>query len=103
MRKLVVPALAGAAALAALAMSPAKADVILGIQAGPIGAATQVQWDDGYRPYRPPYRPDYRPYDRPYGIYRPGPPVYRERQCWVERRWVETEWGPRPRPVRICR
>lgn len=100
MRKLVVPALAGAAALALLAMSPAQAEagVILGVQAGPVGAATQVQWDDGYRPHRH-YRPDYRPQ----GYYRPAPPVYRPRQCWTEQRWVETQWGPRSRPVRVCR
>jgi len=27
-------------------------------------------------------------------------PVYRE--CWVERRWVDTPWGPEPRRVRVC-
>jgi hypothetical protein len=29
-----------------------------------------------------------------------GPGYYRE--CWVERRWVETPWGPEPRRVRVC-
>jgi len=27
-------------------------------------------------------------------------PAYRE--CWVERRWVDTPWGPEPRRVRVC-
>jgi hypothetical protein len=37
--------------------------------------------------------------DRPYYGYGGGP-YYRE--CWVERRWVETPWGPEPRRVRVC-
>lgn len=24
------------------------------------------------------------------------------RECWVERRWVDTPWGPEPRRVRVC-
>jgi hypothetical protein len=28
------------------------------------------------------------------------PGYYRE--CWVERRWVDTPWGPEPRRVRVC-
>lgn len=27
-------------------------------------------------------------------------PAYRE--CWVERRWVDTPYGPEPRRVRVC-
>lgn len=27
-------------------------------------------------------------------------PYYRE--CWVERRWVDTPYGPEPRRVRVC-
>lgn len=105
MRKFVVPALAGAAALAALAVAPATAEagVILGVQAGPPAAFTQVQWDGGYGGGYREYRPRPPGYDRPYGYYRPGPPVYRPRQCWTEQRWVETQWGPRSRMVRVCR
>lgn len=24
------------------------------------------------------------------------------RECWIERRWVDTPWGPEPRRVRVC-
>ncbi|MDP2800896.1 MAG: hypothetical protein Q8O26_03350 [Phreatobacter sp.] len=27
---------------------------------------------------------------------------YRERECWIERRWVDTPYGPERRRVRIC-
>ncbi len=108
MRKFVLTALAGFAALTAVALTPSKADAspAVALELGlPAGSLTPVQWGGygyGYRPYRP-----YRPYGfygapRPYGFYgrpyRPYAPT-----CWVERRWVDTPWGPRPRPVRICR
>lgn len=24
------------------------------------------------------------------------------RECWIERQWVDTPWGPEPRRVRVC-
>jgi hypothetical protein len=107
MRKFVVPALAGLAALSAIALTPSKADaqVSIGIGVGiPGGYHTPVQWGGGgyyghgprhhwHRPHRPHYG---------YGHYRPYRPAYVP-SCWVERRWVDTPWGPQPRPVRICR
>ncbi|MCA0320189.1 MAG: hypothetical protein LCH88_19185 [Proteobacteria bacterium] len=111
MRKLVLTAMAGLAGLSAAAFTPSKADASpavaleLGLSAETL---TPVQWGGyggGYygRPYRPygVYRP-YRPY-RPYGVYRPYRPAYVAPSCWVERRWVQTPWGPEPRRVRICR
>jgi hypothetical protein len=109
MNKLVLTALAGVAAVSAAVITPSKAEaqVSIGIGiGGPGGYATPVQWGGGYygRPYRP-YRPGFYGPPRPYGygIYRPYRPAYVAPSCWVERRWVDTPWGPEPRRVRICR
>jgi hypothetical protein len=114
MRKLVFPALAGLAALSAVAFAPSKADAQVSIGIGvdvPGGYHQPVQWGPGpdwdapprrhYRPAPPEHYGVYRP-DRHHHEYRPYR-HHREPTCWVERRWVETPWGPRPRPVRICR
>ncbi|WP_439575336.1 sulfur globule protein precursor [Phreatobacter sp.] len=106
MRKFLLPALAGLAALGAAAFTPSRADaqVSIGIGIGP--APLAVQYGGGW------HRPHYgygRPhgYPRPHGYYRPHYGAYRPYPvaptCWVERRWVETPWGPEPRRVRICR
>jgi hypothetical protein len=107
MRKLVLTALAGLAALSASALTPSAAEASpavaleLGLSAETL---TPVQWGGGYygRPYRP-YRPGFYGPPRPYGFYRPYRPAYVVPSCWVERRWVDTPWGPEPRRVRICR
>ncbi|MFN3853630.1 MAG: hypothetical protein ACK4M0_04475 [Phreatobacter sp.] len=105
MRKFLLPALAGLAALGATALTPSRADaqVSIGIGIGPAPLAVQYGYGPGWhRPYRPDdgyYRP-YRPYRPYYGYYRPYPVAP---TCWIERRWVDTPWGPEPRRVRICR
>lgn len=121
MRSLVLSALAGIAALSAVAASPsdARAQVAIGVEIG----ATPVQWGPGpdwdgpRRHYGPPPhmgpRPHYRPpppppygFHRPpppYGVYRPYRPAYVAPDCWRERRWVDTPWGPEVRMVRVCR
>ena len=64
-------------------------ELSIGIGAGP------RHYDD--RPgWRPPPRADYDG-ERSY-VYRER----RERECWVERRVVETPYGPERRRVRVC-
>lgn len=100
MRKLALTAVAGLATLTAVAFTPSKADAQVSIGIGIDAPAPYVPaqyygggWDRPYyRPYRP-YRPGF--YGGGYG--------YGPRRCWIERRWVETPWGARPRDVRICR
>ncbi|QCK87027.1 hypothetical protein E8L99_15290 [Phreatobacter aquaticus] len=106
MRRLVLTALAAVAGLGAVAAAPSKADaqVAIGFGIASPMIAEPVQY------YPPPYRGDWGPRRHwdgpPPGFYRPPPPRWGPpppRHCWVERRWVETPWGPRPRPVRVCR
>lgn len=99
MRKLALTAMVGLAALTAVALTPSKADaqVSIGIGIAAPGPYVPAQYYGGGGWDRPYYRP-YRPY-RP-GFYGGG---YGPRRCWIERRWVETPWGARPRDVRICR
>lgn len=116
MRKHILTAAIALAGLSAAAFTPSKAEagpavaLELGLAADSL---TPVQWGGHngrpYRPYRHHgfYGPP-RPYGfygapRPYGFYRPYRPAYVAPSCWVERRWVDTPWGPEPRRVRICR
>lgn len=110
MRKLVLTAAAALAGLSAAAFTPSKAEASpavameLGLSAETL---TPVQWGGGHYGHRHhwhrhhwhrPHRPHYG-----YGFYRPYRPAYVAPSCWVERRWVQTPWGPEPRRVRICR
>jgi len=107
MRSLVLSALAGLAALSAAVAAPsdARAQAAVGIEIG----ATPVQWGphpDWDRPRHRPPPPPYgfhRPPPPPYGVYRPYRPAYVAPECWRERRWVDTPWGPELRHVRVCR
>jgi hypothetical protein len=110
MRKIVLTAAAALAGISAAAFTPSKADASpavaleLGLSADTL---TPVQWGGygGYygRPYRHHRHYGFHGYARPYGFYRPYRPAYVAPSCWVERRWVQTPWGPEPRRVRICR
>ncbi|MDP3547966.1 MAG: hypothetical protein Q8S29_17475 [Phreatobacter sp.] len=111
MRSLVLSTLAGIAALSAAVAAPsdAKAQVAvdLAITATPVQWGPGPGWDGPRRHYGPPPhmapRPHYRPPPPHYGVYRPYRPAYVAPQCWRERRWVDTPWGPEVRMVRVCR
>lgn len=109
MRSLVLSALAGIAALSAVVASPsdARAQVVteFSIGATPVQWGPHPGWDGPRHHYRPPPPRPYwhRPPPQPYGIYRPYRPAYVAPDCWRERRWVDTPWGPEARMVRICR
>lgn len=101
MRKLALTAIAGFAALTAVALTPSKADaqVSIGVGIASSGPYVPVQYYGGGGGWDRPRRD----WDRPRPYYRPGYGGYAPRRCWIERRWVETPWGARPRDVRICR
>lgn len=95
MRKFVLSAVAGLAALAANAVTSEKAEAGVSVRfgfGGPVYAAP-VGW--GHHPgyyHRP--RPVYRGYG---GGYYAGP------TCFVKRRWVHGPFGPEVRAFRVCR
>jgi hypothetical protein len=89
MKKLVIIALGVGIAASALPSIAGAQELSIGIGAGP------RYYDD-----RPGWRPPPRAYyggERSY-VYRDRP----ERECWVERRVVETPYGPERRRVRVC-
>ena len=97
MKKLLIIALGvGVLGSATAASSVSAQDLSIGLGVGP------RYYDD---------RPGLRPPPQPRAYYESRPDVYRERserververECWVERRWVETPYGPEARRVRIC-
>jgi len=117
MRRLVLSALAGIAAVSAVVATPSAASAQvafdLAISATPVQWGPGPDWEGPRRHYRPPppygfHRPPppygfHRPPPPLYGVYRPYRPAYVAPDCWRERRWVDTPWGPEVRMVRICR
>ncbi|MEI8145881.1 MAG: hypothetical protein WCH83_10505 [Alphaproteobacteria bacterium] len=108
MRTLVLSTLAGLAALGAVAATPndAKAQVAFSVGFG----APAPYYGSHYMPVHGPgwghgggwggggWGGGYRQ-----GFYGGGDRYYGGPSCFVRRVWVETPWGPRPRPVRVCR
>lgn len=110
MRKLVLTALAATAALGAVVATPSKADAQVafsfGVASPGFGGGYYGPRHWGPRPWGHPevVRPAGWGYGGAYGGYHaPRHRFYHEPVCFVRRVWVDTPWGPRPRPVRVCR
>jgi hypothetical protein len=89
MKKTLITALGiGVLGWAAISVPASAQDLSIGIGVGP----GPRYYDDG-------------PYPRPRPHYDTRSYVYREpvqRECWIERRWVDGPYGPRPLRVRVC-
>jgi hypothetical protein len=87
-------AIAATTALGAAALAPSAASAQWGGWHGQSHAWHGNNWGRGPS-FSLSFGAPYAPYYAPYYAYAP--------RCYVVRRVVRTQWGPRARPVRVCR